>query len=149
MKLMMLIPMLALGACATMPDQADILRAAVVEFTEQSAPEYRHALMDLNSDGTDDAIVLMQGMEWCGSGGCTMLVLKGEDDGYTVTSRSTVTRAPIRASHSLSNGWRDLIVHSDGTEKLLQSGGSGYPLNPSMELSATPQQTDSADIVLE
>lgn len=65
-----------------------------------------------------------------------------------MVSKSTVTREPVRVSASNSNGWRDIIVHSDGMEKLLQFDGEIYPENPSMASTATQEQVDSAKIVL-
>lgn len=152
MKMMAFLLVPVLAACGSEPRQDPVhsndLSAAIADYAEQESPEYNHALVDLNSDGVDDAVVLMQGMEWCGSGGCTMLVLEGTDTGYSVISRSTVTREPIRMASTTADCWQDLIVHSDGAEKLLQFDGSGYPVNPSMQNDATPEQVESSTAVL-
>lgn len=124
------------------------LSAVVAHYSEQTSPDYEHAFVDLNDDGMDDAIVLLRGMQWCGSGGCTLLVLRGDGRDYTVISRSTVASAPVRIAESMSHGWRDIIVYSDGEEKLMQFDGSGYPLNPSMQSAAAHEQVDSAKTVL-
>lgn len=139
---------LALTACVSAPAVDNHLLSAVASFAQEEAPEYKHAMVDLDNDGVEDAVVLLQGMGWCGSGGCTMLVLKGADTGYGVVSNSTVTRAPVRVSNSASQGWRDLIVHSDGAEKLMQFDGEAYPANPSMQSSATKEQVDAAATIL-
>lgn len=148
MKRIILLSALALAACANTPVREKNLSVAVVHFAEQTSPEYKHAFVDLNNDGVGDAIVLLRGMGWCGSGGCTMLVLRGGDADYTVISRSTVTNEPVRISQSMSHGWRDIIAHSDDAEKLMRFDGNSYPLNPSMQSAATQEQTDSAKIVL-
>lgn len=140
---------IALSACAnthTSPEAA--LPAAVANATEQASPDYKQALVDLNGDGNDDAIVFLQGTGWCGSGGCTMLVLRGEKSGYQLMSRSTVTSTPIRIAQSTDHGWQDLIVHSDGANRLLRFNGSQYPLNPSVQSQPDPAQIESADTVL-
>lgn len=62
---------------------------------ESERPMFRHALVDLNGDGRDDAIVLLSGRSWCGSGGCNMLVLRGTEEGFTVISASTITSEPV------------------------------------------------------
>lgn len=148
MKIILLLSVLALAACANTPAREKNLAVVVANYAEQTSPDYKHAFADLNSDGVDDAIVLLQGKGWCGSGGCTMLALKGEDAGYTVISRSTVTNAPVGISGSMSHGWRDIIVHSDGAEKLMRFDGNGYPLNSSMQSAATQEQAGSAKTVL-
>lgn len=148
MRIMILLAALALTACANTPAREQSLSVAVGHFAEQTSPQYKHAFVDLNNDGVSDAIVLLQGMGWCGSGGCTMLILRGGDAGYAVVSRSTVTKEPVRVAQSVSHGWRDIIVHSDGAEKLMRFAGNGYPLNPSMQSAATQEQADSAKIVL-
>ncbi|WP_319784062.1 hypothetical protein [Oceanisphaera sp. IT1-181] len=146
---------LTLTACGHPPTAEEQLAVALAEFTEQADLEYQHAFMDLNHDGVEDALVLLAGSDWCGSGGCALLVLKGqvlgqqaEGSSFEVISRSTVTRPPIRVGKSESEGWQNLIVHSDGAEKLLQFDGNRYPPNPSMQPSATPEQLDGANILL-
>src|SRR5262245_59515563 len=78
------------------------LLAAVQNYVEKKGetgqPMFRHALTDLNGDGVNDAIVLLLGSAWCGSGGCNMLVLRGTKEGFTVLSGSTITNEPIRVS---------------------------------------------------
>lgn len=146
---------LTLTACGHPPTAEDQLAVALAEFTEQADLEYQHAFVDLNHDGVEDALVLLAGSDWCGSGGCTLLVLEGkvlgqqvEGPSFEVISRSTVTRTPIRVVKSESEGWQSLIVHSDGSEKLLPFDGNRYPPNPSMQSSATAQQLDGANILL-
>lgn len=140
---------LGLTACSETTTQERNLSAVVSYYAEQKFPEYKYVFTDLNGDGVNDAIVLLQGRSWCGSGGCAMLVLKGEGEGYRVVSKSTATREAIRVSGSSSQGWRDIIVHSDGAEKLLQFDGIGYPSNPSMLSTAPQEQLDAAQIVLQ
>src|SRR5262245_44169381 len=57
------------------------LVTAVQSFIEtrgvHGQPTFRHALIDLDGDGRPDAIVLLRSQDWCGSGGCTMLVFRG------------------------------------------------------------------------
>lgn len=51
------------------------LKLAVQAYTQDQS-DYQTRLYDLNQDGIDDAVVLLSGMEWCGSGGCTLLVFR-------------------------------------------------------------------------
>ena len=124
------------------------LDSAVVSALGKSTP-YLHAASDLNRDGQPDAIVLAEGSDWCGSGGCTLLIFKGTPRGYAFVSRSTITAPPIRVLPSTHGGWSDLIVHSNGTgDVVLRFDGARYPHNPSLEPAATRTQLRSSVEVL-
>ena len=115
----------------------------------QERPPFRHALTDLNADGRADAIVLLLGSSWCGSGGCNMLVFRGTTDGFTLVSASTITNEPIRVSPENTQGWKTLIVHSKGKgDVLMQFNGTHYPLNPSLQSKATTGQVEAAELLL-
>src|SRR5689334_14377845 len=94
------------------------LGAAVQSYVEKKGdhelPPFRYALTDLDGDGRADAIVLLLGGNWCGSGGCNMLVFHRERDGFTLVSASTITNEPIRVSPEKAHDWRTLIVFSKG-----------------------------------
>jgi hypothetical protein len=111
--------------------------------------EFTRAPIDLNQDGRADAVVLVRDANWCGSGGCFMLIFKGTAKGYSLVSRSTITSTPVRILPSSHFGWRDLIVYSNGTgDVVLRFNGVRYPFNPSLELAPTPNQLQSAVEVL-
>jgi hypothetical protein len=115
----------------------------------QERPPFRHALTDLNSDGQADAIVLLLGSSWCGSGGCNMLVFRGTQDGFTLVSASTIANEPIRVLPENTQGWKSLIVYSKGRgHVLMQFNGTRYPLNPSLQSKATTAQVEAAEVLL-
>ncbi len=103
----------------------------------QYANPHQTALIDLNGDGRQDALVLLENpMYFCGTGGCTMLVFKGTQSGFEFVSRSTLIRGPVLVSDTKTHGWRDLIVEVSGggiaaKQVALKYTGSEYPLNPS------------------
>lgn len=125
------------------------LSTAVQQFT-QDQTRFSYASVDLNQDGTQDALVLLQSQDWCGSGGCTLLVLKGSaDHNYQLVSESTVTDTPIYLLSSSQHGWHDFSVYTRGTgQVLMQFDGQKYPSNPSMldkyELPADQTTTSAA-----
>ena len=71
---------------------------------------YLSASVDLNGDGMQEVIVYLIGGGWCGSGGCTTLILGPQDTSYKVITKMTVTRLPIRVLTTTSNGLHDLPV---------------------------------------
>jgi hypothetical protein len=90
--------------------------------------------VDLNDDGQDDALVVLTGPEWCGTGGCTLLVLAKQGDGFRVVSKSTLIQTPLLVSETRTKGWRDLIVEvRGGGMAALKFDGTGYPSNPSTQ----------------
>ena len=102
-----------------------------------SDPDARYALgrADLNGDGREEALVLMQARSWCGTGGCTMFVLTPVRGGWRTVTRMTVTSAPVRVLATRSRGWRDLAVAIGGGgvrggEAILRFNGRTYPTNP-------------------
>jgi len=109
------------------------------------ANPHQTARIDLNGDGLQDALVLLENpMYYCGTGGCTMLVFKGTKSGFEFVSRSSLIRGPVLVSEAKTHGWRDLIVEVSGggiapKKVALKYTGSKYPLNPST-LPALPKK---------
>lgn len=100
---------------------------------------YEHAFVRLNGNtGPADVLVYLTGPAWCGSGGCTALVLAPDRASYRVVTRITIVRAPIRVLSTSTNGWRDLGVWVEGGgiqpgyEARLPFNGKTYPSNPSV-----------------
>ncbi len=131
------------------PSLAAAVRSYVEKKGDHELPPFRHALTDLDGDGQADAIVLLLGGNWCGSGGCSMLVFRAAKEGFTFLSASTITKEPIRVSPEKSAGWRTLIVFSTGKgDVLMRFNGTRYPLNPSIQPKATPTQVNAAQVVM-
>src|SRR6266404_478466 len=76
----------------------------------ENSTRYFAAFVDLNDDGTDEAIVSITGPRWCGSGGCSTLILAQEGSSYRVVTKITITQPPIRVLTKASNGWRNIGV---------------------------------------
>ena len=93
---------------------------------------------DLNVDGLDDALVLVEGVAWCGSGGCTLLVLEAmneadtEEEGpYRVAAEISLVHPPVAVDAHQSHAWRDLVFdpHTD-RPSVLHFTGETYPYSP-------------------
>jgi len=144
----------ALGASASLAQEAPpALTVAVQTYAEKAGVRQvvrmRHALVDLNGDGIADALVLLRDPDWCGTGGCTLLVMRGGKRGYSTVSASTVTELPIRVAPERVHGWKTLVVHSAGRgEVSMRFDGKRYPANPSLLPVASATQLRSAAVVI-
>lgn len=70
--------------------------------------------IDLNGDGRSEALVFLDVRDWCGTGGCDLLVLEQTRAGFRVRGRVSVTHLPIGVLRHRSHGWRDLVVEAVG-----------------------------------
>ena len=113
--------------------------AAIRAWARKStAPAYEYVVVDLNDDGVPDAVVLITDHEYCGSGGCTMVVLRGKSEEFRLVSSSTVTRKPILLLQGVRNGWHTLSVRVEGggvapSQVLMRFAHNRYPGNPTMQ----------------
>lgn len=74
---------------------------------------YRATLVDLNGDGRREAVVLMNGPGWCGSGGCSLWVLTPRGRSWRMVTQATIMNPPIRVLPSRSHGWSELSAMVD------------------------------------
>lgn len=144
---------LALCAGAALAQVPPALQSAVTAVTAKegdNAPQFKHAMADLDGDGIADAVVLLTGPTWCGSGGCTLAVFHGTKGGFTLVSRSTLSREPVRVSPLVSHGWKTIVVDTRGSgDVLLRYDGKRYPGNPSSQPKATAAQAKAAQTVIQ
>ncbi|WP_342328111.1 hypothetical protein [Pedobacter sp. FW305-3-2-15-E-R2A2] len=85
---------------------------------------------DLNEDGKKEIFVGLTGPYFCGSGGCTFLLL--DHEGQQIT-KFTVTDYPVLVAGTNTKGWKDLILSSGGKNHLMKFNGSTYPSNPTVQ----------------
>ena len=93
---------------------------------------------DVTGDGVPDALALLRSAAWCGSGGCTVVVLEavvGEDADelgpFAVAAEIAYVHTPVWLSERRSNGWCDLVTEDvEGTLRRLRFDGETYPYSP-------------------
>jgi hypothetical protein len=140
----------ALSAAPVLGETPAGLTEAVRAYAQQvAAPSFGYALADLNGDGTPDAVVLLRDREWCGSGGCTLLVLRGKAGAFTLVSTSTIINEPIKVAREREHGWYTLLVTVQGggvqpAVVQLRFDGRKYPFNPTLQPRASQKQIDAA-----
>lgn len=100
--------------------------------------KYSSATVQLNSGTASQVIVFLTGSEWCGSGGCTLLILSSEGKSYKVVAKISIVLLPVEVLQSVTNEWHDIAVHVRGYAgkpeytTILKFNGTTYPSNPSM-----------------
>ena len=102
--------------------------------------------VDLNNDGKREVFVNFMSSYFCGTGGCTILLLNDQIEPIT---KFTVTRTPLYIEKSMENDWRTILTQSEGKwRKLIYKGGS-YPTNPSIVKISSEAPSEGADIIFD
>ncbi len=109
---------------------AEVLLQEDIEFLTPEQRRFRYAITDLNDDGSREYLVEFRNSYFCGSGGCTYLLL---DSNMDLITRFTVSESPFIISDEKSSGWRDLIIPEGGSYHVMKFDGNTYPSNPSVE----------------
>ncbi|MFS1881838.1 COG3650 family protein [Vibrio splendidus] len=119
-----------------------------INNTSPDNTKYRWLTYDLNGDGKEE---LFAQLDWCGSGGCTLLIFENHQDNWRFNSRVTLVKGDIRLGKSQNHGWQDLIFDVSGggatpAKHTLSYSGVSYPLNPSV--APVADDADISDVVL-
>jgi len=99
---------------------------------------YVVAFADLNGDGREEALVLLQSGYFCGSGGCSLYIYGPAGRHWRTITELTVSHPPVRLLNTRSHGWRDLSVRVRGGgfsrpyDARVRFDGRAYATNPSM-----------------
>ncbi len=106
--------------------------------SDDKTARYLAAFVDLRDDGTKQALVYLTNQHYCGSGGCSMLILTPRRSSYEVVSSITIAWPPVRVLKTKSHGWHDIAVWvqgggiQPGYEAVLSFDGKRYPNNPTV-----------------
>ena len=137
MKSSILSLLVVTGIAHATPPVLSLTQAALAKIDPEIKPDhYNIARTDLDGDGKEDVLALMNGRSgYFGSGGATMFVLKGTADGFDTLGSIKVVNAPIYLRKSSTKGMRDLLVTVRGggaTPGLstLAFDGKAYPAAP-------------------
>ena len=142
---------LAIASHASAAEWSSLDEAVAAWAAPNEKPdEYRVAMYDLNGDSIPDAIVFVTDRSYCGSGGCRVLVFKGNRHGFAFVSESTISREPIYVLPETTHGWHSLVVTAYGgglpmKHALMRFDGKEYPLNPSLQLPVKPSDLSSIE----
>ena len=97
------------------------------------------AFVDLNGDRQQEALVYVMGRQRCGTGGCSLWILRRVRRGWRMVGQTATVNAPIRVLDSRSHGWRDigLIERFNAYrryEAIWSYSGGRYPYGEEAEL---------------
>ncbi|NCD71156.1 hypothetical protein [Mucilaginibacter agri] len=106
---------------------ADDLSKKVIDSMSRRFMIYEY---DLNDDGIKEIFVGFTGPYFCGSGGCSFLIM---DNAGKVITQFSVSDYPIIIANSKTNGWKDLIIQSNHKNHIMRFNGTKYPSNPSIQ----------------
>ena len=122
----------------------DFLRSYIGVPTKGRTTRYSAAFVDLRDDGTREAIVYLTSDGWCGTGGCTLLILAPEGASYSVITKIPGVRLPVRVLAATSNGWHDISVVTGKPlyEAVVPFDGETYPSSASMPPAARPASSE-------
>lgn len=106
-------------------------------FIDDNSKKFIFFEYDLNEDGKKEILVGLTGGYFCGTGGCTQLLL---DDQGNVITQFSVSGNPVVIDTNKTNGWKDLFIYSGSKYRIVKFNGKTYPSNPSIlpELKVTP-----------
>jgi hypothetical protein len=96
----------------------------------------RYSAAPVVLDGkTEMELVYLSGPWWCGSGGCTALLLEPQQSSFRVMQKLTLVGLPIRVLPSVTHGWHDMAMWvrgagMSGQVVVLQYDGMKYPDSP-------------------
>lgn len=96
---------------------------------EEASRKFIFHRIDLNGDGEKEVFVGFTGPYFCGSGGCSILLLDSKGEKLTQFS---VTDYPVHIAASSTKGWKDLLLSSAGKYHDVKFNGKSYPSNPSV-----------------
>ena len=99
---------------------------AILEETDRQFQFYE---IDLNEDGKNEIFINFFTRYFCGSGGCTLLLL---DANLKPITKFSVMNPPLFVEKTKKNGWSILLIKDSGVFKELSYNKGKYPSNPSI-----------------
>ncbi|MFT4667571.1 MAG: hypothetical protein ACI9XB_004543, partial [Gammaproteobacteria bacterium] len=99
-----------------------------IDLMEETDKQFQLYRIDLNEDGTSEYLVRFNSSYFCGGGGCTVLIL---NNNLTVINRFSVMQLPMFISKEKKNGWRTMMIKSEGSFREMVNTNGKYPKDPS------------------
>ena len=111
---------------------------------QKNGYSYKNVLLSDKSE-CQSAIVFLNGSSgYCGTGGCTILVLACLKNNYKMIGNTSVSMPPIYVSKESTKGYRNIKVYAKNKgQVVLKYNGVKYPENASMEPKSKVSSSDT------
>lgn len=132
------VALLASDQMKSHPLPAEVVMAIARDYYDGNIPQklkgtiwnWSHRVVDLNGDGTVDFVIAREDPDFCGSGGCGLLIYASSPYGYRSVYSGGNFYSEFSASKNTTNGFSDLVFNtSSATESylhLLKYNGHEY-----------------------
>ncbi|MBK0370563.1 hypothetical protein [Flavobacterium agrisoli] len=101
---------------------------------------FQYETVDLNGDAIPETFIRFSSPYFCGSGGCTFLLL---DADMKLINSFSVSDGPFYITKEIQNGWPVLNITSGNALRIVVFNGKKYPSNPSVLPKVTTAPTDA------
>jgi len=118
------------------------LHAWMKSIAEDQPFNYFYEEFDLNEDGIPEYLCGLRGKFWCGSGGCSFVVVERTSGGLRLHSRGGPTYGPHYISKEKKNGWHTIVLDPSSGET---SDGITYKNYPVMTFQTNAYETEWLD----
>lgn len=115
-----------------------------IHRTDPKGTKFSAVKYDLNGDGLNEAIVLL---DWCSEGGCEMLIFERLEGEYRFSSRISQIQVPIIVSSSQHYLWQSLLAEKNKQWLTLDFDGISYPPN-TRDLTPVNRLDVATDVIL-
>jgi len=115
-----------------------------IHRTDPKGTKFSSVNYDLNGDGLEEAIVLL---DWCSKSGCEMLIFERQGSDYHFSSRISQVQVPVIVSSSQHYLWQSLLVEKNKQWSTLDFDGISYPPHV-RDLAAVNKLDFATDIIL-
>ena len=99
---------------STVSEVEDDLNPELHKWMESIAEEqnftYMYQAFDLNGDGKDEYLCGLRGQFWCGTGGCSFVVVEEKKGGLSLLTRGGPTFSPHFISQETNKGYRSIVL---------------------------------------
>ena len=112
---------------------------------KSSDRQFKIYKVDLNSDRVNETIVRLLGKPFCGSDGCTFLIM--DSTNKQIAKFSALSNSIYVSSINETNGWKDLMLEIDGKFRNLKYENGTYPKNPSL-IPSIDKYPNGGDIIV-
>jgi hypothetical protein len=122
----------------------EYLKKNDLELIPVEQRKFQFYQIDLDNDGKPEIFVNFLTSFFCGTGGCNILLL---NNNLKKITNFTVMRTPLYVENKSKNGWKIILVRSEGELKELSFNKGTYPSNPSV-VEKAPYDAPSGSAVI-